>query len=79
MLKCSLYDYYRFKIICTVRHALRTVNIKALLLHALHRTIVIKYMSLLFITSDCYEHMKALVSWRLLMFMILCGYVDLLM
>ena len=24
---------YRFKIICTVRHALRTVNIKALLLH----------------------------------------------
>ena len=38
---------YRFKIICTVRHALRTVNIKALLLHALRRTVVIKYMSLL--------------------------------
>ena len=37
---------YRFKIICTVRHALRTVNIKALLLHALRRTVVIKYMSL---------------------------------
>ena len=37
---------YRFKIVCTVRHALRTVNIKALLLHALRRTVVIKYMSL---------------------------------
>ena len=37
---------YRFKIICTVRHALRTVSIKALLLHALRRTVVIKYMSL---------------------------------
>ena len=37
---------YLFKIICTVRHALRTVNIKALLLHALRRTVVIKYMSL---------------------------------
>ena len=37
---------YRFKIICTVRHALRTVNIKALLLHSLRRTVVIKYMSL---------------------------------
>ena len=37
---------YRFKIICAVRHALRTVNIKALLLHALRRTVVIKYMSL---------------------------------
>ena len=36
----------RFKIICTVRHALRAVNIKALLLHALCRTVVIKYMSL---------------------------------
>ena len=37
---------YRFKIICTVRHALLTVHIKALLLHALRRTVVIKYMSL---------------------------------
>ena len=37
---------YRFKIVCTVRHALRMVNIKALLLHALRRTVVIKYMSL---------------------------------
>ena len=37
---------YRFNIICTVRHALRAVNIKALLLHALRRTVVIKYMSL---------------------------------
>ena len=43
---------YRFKIICTVRHALRTVNIKALLLHALRRTVVIKYMSLCEITLD---------------------------
>ena len=38
---------YRFKIVCTVRHALRAVNIKVLLLHALRRTVVIKYMSLL--------------------------------
>ena len=37
---------YNFKIICTVRHALRAVNIKALLLHTLRRTVVIKYMSL---------------------------------
>ena len=37
---------FRFKIICTVRHALRPVNIKVLLLHALRRTVVIKYMSL---------------------------------
>ena len=48
MLKCSLYDYLSlYNIICTVRHALRAVNIKALLLHALRRTVVIKYMSLL--------------------------------
>ena len=36
---------FRLQIICTVRPALRTVNIKALLLHALRRTVVIKYMS----------------------------------
>ena len=34
---------YRFKIICTVCHTLQTVNIKTLLLHALRRTVVIKY------------------------------------
>ena len=46
---------YRFKIICTVRHALRTVNIKALLLHALRRTVVIKYMSLPVRRDQCVQ------------------------
>ena len=60
---------YRFKIICTVRHALRTVNIKALLLHALRRTVVIKYMSLgichgcrKFISLYCESHMVQIIS-----------------
>ena len=43
---------YRFNIIYTVRHALRAVNIKALLSHALRRTVVIKYMSLYFTVNN---------------------------
>ena len=34
---------YRIKVICTVCHALRAVNIKAL--YHIHRTVVIKYTS----------------------------------
>ena len=37
---------YSFSIICTVCHALRVVSIKALLLHAPHITVVIKYIAL---------------------------------
>ena len=61
---------YRFKIICTVRHALRTVNIKALLLHALRRTVVIKYMSLppttVSVADKYVQWTREVVAWSVL-------------
>ena len=44
---------YRFKIICTVRHALRTVSIKALLLHALPEPLLLNTCLYTYIITSC--------------------------